>query len=898
MNFTEYIGGCPDYFSRSIVPTNGKKPIVSDYPNGVDERLLETMSYNSISLVCGLDPSYFYCIDVDEKYYNGISERVWGEWVTTKWYNDSRIVIESTASGGAHYWFRTDGVVGGSRKLCSRLITTTEKGKDETVCYIETRGSGGLFRTYPSDGCELVTDWTYPEGVLSLEEFEELIKFFSKYNEYIKPPQVVGYTPKKVSDKYNKDPFLDYKERVSCYDILAESGWTVHTKQGEKVHMIKPGATRKSGIHGTYFEGSNTFYVYTTNCELENNETYNSVDLALQYKYGDTKQMYASIKDEYGILSDYEGSRVVDRWLYESINRYSNDGVMPDLPSIISEEQKVKAIERINVAIGEYEYGIFWDISGNGNRLEIDREKLYNTCNKMGIRRYNGLPVIIVDNPHCVAEGRRFITSMPLHGINRYLKNYVRKGIKFIGEDDDTSILNTIDMFMENHDNHLLMQLDEVCRKDFLGDDENTFRRFFKNCWVEVKAGGITYNSYEDIPDGLIPIDKFINFHYPVDKEPNRGGLFVDFLKKSTVNPSYTLLCLAHLVHDYKTPALPYMVGLVESTDESSNIGGSGKNLLVGLVSQLIGCHHISAESAKTDSSLLQSWRNERLVSLDDLPKSFDFTSLRELVTGGARIKNLYRDIKDWDFYGLPKITFNSNYGVPLLRGDIRRRVRVIEFTDYFNKSGGVAMHYSLLNGGLPVDYMFPNGKTLSLNSELEPHATHRHCWGDDEYISFFNIMFSSISVYIKGGLMLQEEAITDSGWNKNFTYTHGDGELAYMETNFELLVGKSMSNTDVYNHYIAFCSEAGIPPIYRKSSKAHTAALRDWSKAHGVDMQENVSIGLGVKGKMFMIQSLNPMGTVGPTRFGVDTRLKEDADENPKGGNDDEEMYKGGLPF
>jgi len=62
--------------------------------------------------------------------------------------------------------------------------------------------------------------------------------------------------------------------------------------------------------------------------------------------------------------------------------------------------------------------------------------------------------------------------------------------------------------------------------------------------------------------------------------------------------------------------------------------------------------------------------------------------------------------------------------------------------------------------------------------------------------------------------------------------------------------------------------------------------------------MQENVSIGLGVKGKMFMIQSLNPMGTVGPTRFGVDTRLKEDADENPKGGNDDEEMYKGGLPF
>lgn len=894
MNFTEYIDGCPDYFERSIVPTNGKKPIVSDYPSGVDTKLLETMRYNSISLVCGLEPSYFYCIDVDEKYYNGIAERVWSEWASTKWVNDSRIVVESTASGGAHYWFRTDGVVGGSRKLCSRLITTNEKGKDETVCYIETRGAGSVFRTYPSDGCELITDWMYPEGILSLEEFEELIKFFSKYNEYVKPPQFVSYTPKKVSDKYNKDPFADYRDKVSCYDILTEAGWTIHTKQGSKLHMIKPGATRKSGVHGTYHEDSNSFYVYTTNCELESNETYNSVDLAIHYKYGGSSQMYEGIKGEYGVLNNYESSRMVERWLYDSINKYSNEGVMPELPAIINEEHKIKAVDRINVAVSEYEHGIFWDLKNNGNGLEIDRERLYNTCNKMGIRRYNGLPVLIVDNPHCIVEGRRFITSLHLFEVNKYLKGYVRKGIKFIGEDDDTTILNALDSFMENHDKHLLLQIEEVRREDFLGDDEKTFRRFFKNCWVEVTANGVSYYGYDDIPDGLIPIDKFINFEYRSGIEPKNGSLFVDFLKNATVNPSYTLLCLAHLIHDYKTPALPYMIGMVEGTDETSSIGGSGKNLLVGLVSKLTGCHHISAESVKTDSSMLQSWRNERLVSLDDLPKSFDFTSLRELVTGSALIKNLYKDIRDCDFYTLPKFTFNSNYGVPLLRGDIRRRVRVIEFTEFFNKTGGVAMHYASVNEGLPIDYMFPNGKSLSLNAELKPNASHRHCWDDGEYVAFFNIMFQSVSVYIKGGMMLPEEEMTENGWNKNFTHTHGDGELAYMETNFELLIGKSMSNVDVYNHYIAFCSEAGIPPIYRKSSKAHTAALRDWAKTHGVDIQENVSVGLGVRGKRFERARVMHKGVKMPLINNVGIKDDGDNEQDDKG----EEMYEGGLPF
>ena len=98
---------------------------------------------------------------------------------------------------------------------------------------------------------------------------------------------------------------------------------------------------------------------------------------------------------------------------------------------------------------------------------------------------------------------------------------------------------------------------------------------------------------------------------------------------------------------------------------------------------------------------------------------------------------------------------------------------------------------------------------------------------------------------------MLEEEPMTVSGWIKNYAHTFGDTELEYMESRFHELVGRTMSNSEVYDLYTQYCISAGILPTFRKKEKSHIGALREWCIHSGVVMTENVSVGNG-RGKRF----------------------------------------------
>lgn len=843
----DFIANAPDYYTRAINPLRGKKAIVEDFTGGVEtHEIYSRRTTDSIGLICGLAPSYFYCFDVDEQHYSGISERVWDKWVTTDFYNDPRIVIEKSMSGGIHFILRCKDV-GGSVKVSSRMVYSVERDKEVKETYIETRGKGGYIRVYPSVGNELITEWAYPLGMIEDWEFAELFDFFKGFDEMPEKKETVTATNKSLANKYETDPFVDYNNRQSCYDLLVQQGWSEHSKKSDRVYMTRDG--KNDGISGTWFPDKNIFYCFTSSTVLEPSETYNPTSLAVLYKYGTLKDMYAAIKDEYGVLTRDESEKEANVWLSEALLRRS-DGEVLTVPKVFHEEVRSAVEKKYEKALEGYVHGSFWYVDRQGD-VSIDRERLYRVCNNMGVRQYMGGAIYVCENDKCPDVGNRFAKQIQVNDINKMLKSYVLLGS---GEEEtdetDYSIVNTLDAFMENHGKHLLAQLDSVERHDYLADDENVYRAFFKDCWVEVSGRGVSIFSYEQIPDGLIPVKKFINFDY-LQHAPSQTSLFNDFLKKAVADYDYALKCIAHIVHDYKSPAMPYMIGYIEGTSDQMHIGGSGKNLLTSLVSQMVGTHHISGETLRTDAAMLQSWNGERVVSLDDLPKRFNFESLKEIVTGSTVVKHLFKNMRTVPYHELPKITFNSNHGVPLMRGDIRRRARCIEFTDFFNRAGGVARHYSETRGGLPVDWMFPNGDTWTLTESLKDRQPQRNCWDESEWKSFFEIIFKAMAKYLGGGLMLEEEPMTVSGWIKNYAHTFGDTELEYMESRFHELVGRTMSNSEVYDHYTQYCISAGILPTFRKKEKSHIGALREWCIHSGVVMTENVSVGNG-RGKRF----------------------------------------------
>lgn len=848
MTILNFADNSPEYFLESFVPLIKKRPIVDDFPNGVSDKIfrdkIQSGVCDSVGIICGLPPSFFYCVDVDEQHYKGIAEMVYEAYTQTPFFNDSRIVIESTPSGGAHYWFRCEGA-GGNVKLSSREAFDINSGKRRKETFIETRGKGGQFRTYPSQGCDVITDWKYPEGILSSEDFADLIDFFVGFNEWVEEEKKV-FIPKQALGDYEVSPFDDYNQKTSVYDLLKEQGWKDAGSRGDKVYLTRPG--KNEGISGTVFPEKNIFYCFTSSTEMEPAKVYNATGLALHYKYKSAKDMFADIRSDFGSMSEKASERDAKLWLNKALLE-AESGTIPMVPDILHPAVKETLLLRLKKATDGYAYGIFWEETLS--KILIDRERLYRVCVKMGYRNFNDNAVKIVVNPHCPKAGERFIVNQRLSSMNKELKLYIQEGLIDIDEDTDTSVSNAIDAFMEKHYKHLVSQLDEIPDSLFLSDTVDVFRRYFKDCWIEVGRDGINVFDYEDLPDGLVPIGKYINFNYKDTKTPETG-IFTDYLEKAVWDKDYSLLALSHVIHDYKSGAMPYMVGLVESTADSQSIGGSGKNLLISLVSQLATTHHISGEMLKPDSTMLQSWNGQRVVSIDDLPKKFNYDGLKELISGEVLVKHLFKDIKTYSHTQLPKVIINTNHGVPTMRGDIRRRVRCVEFTDFFNKSGGVAKYYSTKNGGLPVDWMFPPGNTWSLTNSLTEYPKQRNCWDNKEWKHFFVTMFEAMQRYLIGGLELPEEKTTADGWKKNFAHTYGDAELTYMEEKFEDLVGSTMANVAIYNHYVAYCNDSGISPMFRKKERSHLQALREWAKAHGVEIIEGVSVGMGQRGKTF----------------------------------------------
>ncbi|PCI28920.1 hypothetical protein COB55_03015, partial [Candidatus Wolfebacteria bacterium] len=152
-------------FSSDKHPIYGWKRFQSNIPAEYDiEKLFEgNKDYDAVCIIAGEVSERFETIDFDQK---GAYYAAWHKKVCELAQHIADIlIVETSQSGGVHVSYRCEEEICGNVKLATK----------DNLCYIETRGNGGLILVAPSKGYSLVQGDYNNIPVLTKEERNMLL---------------------------------------------------------------------------------------------------------------------------------------------------------------------------------------------------------------------------------------------------------------------------------------------------------------------------------------------------------------------------------------------------------------------------------------------------------------------------------------------------------------------------------------------------------------------------------------------------------------------------------------------------------------------------------------------------------------------------------------------------
>lgn len=245
------------------------RPRSLDLPS--DEWLRENFFEDcSIAIACGKGSGGVECIDFDKK------AELFEDWRTLVYDNVgadllARCTMQRTMSGGVHVVYRCEDVWrsdddwAGNEKLAERAPTGAELEESpgmKRVALIETRGHGGYFLCYPSQGYTLLQNDFLQLAEISPDERDSLLEC-ARFLNAVEMPEPVGVVARKEPGRLT--PGDDFTQRASWEQVLGPHGWHECGKAGEgRVAWTRPG--KKKGISATTGNGpKDCLYVHTTN---------------------------------------------------------------------------------------------------------------------------------------------------------------------------------------------------------------------------------------------------------------------------------------------------------------------------------------------------------------------------------------------------------------------------------------------------------------------------------------------------------------------------------------------------------------------------------------------------------------------------------------------------------
>ncbi|MBK8451688.1 MAG: hypothetical protein IPL42_17410 [Saprospiraceae bacterium] len=213
---------------------------------------------------------------------------------------------------------------------------------------------------------------------------------------------------------------------------------------------------------------------------------------------------------------------------------------------------------------------------------------------------------------------------------------------------------------------------------------------------------------------------------------------------------------------------------------------------------------------------MLQSWNGERIVHFSDVPRSFNLSELKDMITDGGQVKKLYKDIINIAPEDFPNLGLSSQWAINTEDDPgVKRRVRILAFTGYFNVNHEVR---DVFCGSFP------------------------QVWDDNDWTGYYNFIAVGISNYLSSGKI---EVIKDpiQIWEKNFDENFGQGNealrdwISCMARNWDSF--DYIGSGDLLKAYGDFCTNNNIE--HGLSIPRLHDAFEDWCDRYGFEYKHGV---------------------------------------------------------
>lgn len=249
-----------------------------------------------IAAVAGAGSGGLELLDFDNHLYNAAS--IFKEFCDNVKQNDeelfSKLVIETTQSGGYHVWYRCELVEG------NQEIAHQEDSNGKGKCIIETRGEGGYGVIYPTPGYNLIQGQFTDVQVISIDDRELLFSICKTFNTVkVEEYQVPYAAPKNGKQR----PGDDYNARGDIKGLLINHGWQFMSREAGKEMLRRPGKNRGGGSATLNYKDTGKLYVFSSNAApFDSNTSYDKFAIYTMLEHnGDfaaaAKQL---LKDGYG----------------------------------------------------------------------------------------------------------------------------------------------------------------------------------------------------------------------------------------------------------------------------------------------------------------------------------------------------------------------------------------------------------------------------------------------------------------------------------------------------------------------------------------------------------------------------------------------------------------------
>lgn len=788
--------------------------------------LMDEHDTNGVAAICGRSSGNLEVADIDNKFKAGcetpIFQSIQGLYPEL-W---DRLRIHKTTSGGYHILWRIDGHIPPAGKAIAKRLATelelAEFPKRKEYAFIEMRGQGNLATLPPTDGYSVTKDNPIP--TITWEERCAIVAIFESYNEVLTVEKAPYKPPVNVYNNYSVNPFDDYNENPSSGTLLDEEGWVVLTgASNNKITYYTKPQSKSKGIHGYYNHEKKVYAIFSTDTHLFSEKAQRPSSLLSKIKgFRNGRELYQYLIDKgYGKMSAQQEAKIIDNV------RKKNTPI----PKNISTEAIAAITEAREVFAEAFPHGIFWEQGEKG--YSINLERMFRVIAGLGFMQSE-------ENLSLVRVAGNIVSKVS----ENFFYNTVKQYIAIEDEKEYFDVHDAYERQVKQYGKYIISRLPNFDESLLFKSTKTTAYKFFKNGWLTITATSTTLTPYEQFPEG-----KYIWSHDYINRDWTglpladlKKSLYYQFLELSVGVDARLMQIIGYYAHDFKDPTNVYAILITEDCDDPKKGGGTGKSTFTRLLSLTTTFQEIPGALTQMDDKLFQSWRGQRIFSISDIPKDFEFTFFKPIVEGNVEIKKLYKNIVNVPSTHTPKIIFTTQFSLDSNDGGLDRRIIFLEYKPFFKHAGGIKKYFGK---------MFPdqNGNAGD--------------WTAKDFLEYDNMIIYSIQEWLAVGELSNIE-LSEGGWLKQFKQMHGASTMSFIEEHFERWVAAGEVGNSTFNEQLAaFYHEEGIDKKYQKSPQKLNDAIAMYAHHAGYDYEfKNVKV-LLERGRRF-----TPKGGVARTTF------------------------------